>query len=193
MAGDSKTLLIIQVSPDFKELSETVSTLQFGTHVMKVEKGKAKSCILQEVDTNTANSSVIKSMVLPSSPSANDNSKMKVSKSTASLNGKFDSPSTSGKVEAPPVTLQLKESNNKEKDKENGSSAKASGPQPIIKAPKVSSFIKPGSAQPKKGRSATLTDANQLVHVIEVARFKRDGSGMELAKHKVNTSLSHIK
>jgi len=42
LGGDSKTMLIIQVSPDPKELSETLSTLSFGTRVMKLDKGKAK-------------------------------------------------------------------------------------------------------------------------------------------------------
>lgn len=42
LGGTAKTLLIIQCSPNPRDISETISTLQFGTRVMKVEKGKAR-------------------------------------------------------------------------------------------------------------------------------------------------------
>ena len=42
LGGTAKTLLIIQCSPNPHDLNESLSTLQFGVRVSKVEKGKAK-------------------------------------------------------------------------------------------------------------------------------------------------------
>jgi len=79
LAGDSKTLLIIQISPDPHELSETLSTLQFGTRVMKVDKGKAKQNVLQEVDINLAKIT----LPITSSPSSTNGSSSKNSTVTS--------------------------------------------------------------------------------------------------------------
>ena len=47
LGGSAKTLLIIQCSPNPRDMGESISTLQFGTRVMKVEKGKAKQNFLE--------------------------------------------------------------------------------------------------------------------------------------------------
>ena len=47
LGGNSKTLLVIQVSPDPKDFAETVSTLQFGTRVNKIERPRAKQNIME--------------------------------------------------------------------------------------------------------------------------------------------------
>ena len=47
LGGNSKTLLIIQVSPDPKDFTETVSTLQFGTRINKIERPCAKQNVME--------------------------------------------------------------------------------------------------------------------------------------------------
>lgn len=42
LSGDAKTLIIVTVSPSPSDVSETTSSLSFGSRVAKVEKGKAK-------------------------------------------------------------------------------------------------------------------------------------------------------
>jgi len=42
LGGDSKTLLLIQVSPNPDDIPETISTLTFGSWVSKIEKGPTK-------------------------------------------------------------------------------------------------------------------------------------------------------
>lgn len=46
LSGDAKTLIIVTVSPSQDDVSESTSTLSFGSRVACVEKGKAK----QQVD-----------------------------------------------------------------------------------------------------------------------------------------------
>lgn len=46
--GDSKTLMFVQISPSDKDLSETLSSLNFATRVRGVELGPAR----KQVDTN---------------------------------------------------------------------------------------------------------------------------------------------
>lgn len=45
--GDSKTLMFVQISPSDKDLSETLSSLNFATRVRGVELGPAR----KQVDT----------------------------------------------------------------------------------------------------------------------------------------------
>ena len=52
LGGESKTMLIVQVSPCSEDASESVSSLQFGARVQMIEKGEIKanvtSCAQQE-------------------------------------------------------------------------------------------------------------------------------------------------
>jgi len=43
LGGESKTMMIVQVSPSSHDLSETVSTLQFSQRVSVIEKGAVKT------------------------------------------------------------------------------------------------------------------------------------------------------
>lgn len=46
--GDSKTLMFVQISPSEKDLSETLSSLNFATRVRGVELGQAR----KQIDTS---------------------------------------------------------------------------------------------------------------------------------------------
>ena len=42
LGGDSKILMVIQINPNPNDLPETISTLNFGSRVALIEKGKIK-------------------------------------------------------------------------------------------------------------------------------------------------------
>ncbi len=187
LGGDSKSLLIIQVSPDPRELSETMSTLQFGTRVMKVEKGRPKSCILQEVDTNNP-----KSLVLSSSPDREAN--LKASASVKVLT-KAESPASKLDVS---LSVANKGSESSRKDKENGlkpaghAHTKSLKVTPFMKNPTQVGNSVSNAPLTKKGRSNTLSD-NSVIHVLDLAKMKRESMGKVEpvnSKSKVNTSMN---
>ncbi|XP_034033021.1 kinesin-like protein klp-3 [Thalassophryne amazonica] len=54
LSGDAKCCVFVNISPDTKDVAETLSTLQFGSAIRQVSLGKATKNIVPMKNTNTA-------------------------------------------------------------------------------------------------------------------------------------------